>query len=190
MNNKYCRRCLTSFKSDGRMIIHLLKKDKCIINNPNYDAEYEKQLIVLLEQSNYDIESDLKKYIIESVDKISDKIIYHCNLCQRELTHLCDISRHLVESCLNTKYTIRGSLLDHINQSKNPKNHKKFKIKLKETSEVDPIIDKLTKKSLQEMSNLYSEYIIEIFKININVPYVMAYLWIEKLFYITWMKNV
>lgn len=158
MNNKYCRRCLTSFKSDGRMIIHLLKKDKCIINNPDYDAEYEKQLIILLEQANYDIESDLKKYIIES----NDKITYQCNLCQRELTHLCDISRHLIESCLNSKYTIRGPLLDHINQSKNAKDQKKFKIKLKEIFEIDPIIDKLPKKSLQEMSNLYSEYIIEI----------------------------
>ena len=26
MNYKYCCRCLTSFNSDGRMIIHLAKK--------------------------------------------------------------------------------------------------------------------------------------------------------------------
>src|ERR1700731_4532316 len=115
MNNKYCHKCLTLFKRDGRMIIHLLKKDKCKVNNPNYDPEYEKQLMILLEQANYDIDDDLKKHVNEFIDKTSSKIVYQCNLCQHESIHLCDISRHLIESCLNTKYTIRGSLLDHIN---------------------------------------------------------------------------
>src|SRR5438309_9860754 len=108
MVNKYCHRCLILFKHDGRMVIHLLKKDKCKINNPNYDVKYEEQLMILLEQSNYDIENDYKKYIIESIDNIYNKVIYQCNLCQRKATYKSDICRHLIESCLNTKYTIRG----------------------------------------------------------------------------------
>lgn len=158
MVNKYCHRCLISFKHDGRMIIHLLKKDKCKINNAHYNKEYEEQLMILLGQTTYDIENDFKKYIIESIDKTT----YQCTLCQRKLEHKSNISRHLIESCLNTKYTIRGPLLEHINQSKNSKDKKKFKIKLKDISHisnVDSIIDKLTEKSLQDISGYDSEYI-------------------------------
>lgn len=105
MVNKYCHRYLISFDRDGRMIIHLLKKKQCKITNPNYDAKYEKQLLLLLEQENYNIDIDSEKHIIEVIDTISNRIIYQCNLCLHKLPNKSYMVRHVMESCLCTKYT-------------------------------------------------------------------------------------
>ena len=41
--------------------------------------------MVLFNQANFDIETDLKRHINESMDNKNNKIIYQCNLCQHKL---------------------------------------------------------------------------------------------------------
>lgn len=138
----HCHRCMMEFDRDSLMILHLRKFPQCKITNPNYDLNHEKQLMILFDQCDFDIESDLEKHIL-----IYNGITaYQCDICKRTISNKQSGRRHLMQSCLSQKYTIRSPLLDIIN-------HKK-KLKLKK----QPINELL----IYNDEELYAEHILKI----------------------------
>lgn len=128
MKNKCCHRCLMSFDRDSRMIEHLMKKNICKITNPEYDSEYDKKLMLLFNQENFNIKVDFDKYAIKFVDE-QQKINYQCQLCKCKLTNKLATYRHLMNVCLHEKYTIKNELMTFLNEPLII--HSKKKIKLK-----------------------------------------------------------
>lgn len=117
MTKKYCHRCLMSFKSDGRLILHLKKDKKCKIINDKYNENYETQLMILIDKNYSDFEIDFQKYLVI----LEDKTIKHqCNLCKYIATDKYDIKKHLIEACSYYKYIFNADLLNLIENAKNP----------------------------------------------------------------------
>lgn len=114
MTKKYCHRCLMSFKCDIRLVMHLNKKNKCKIINDNYNVEYEKKLINLIDIFNHEYDTDCHKYIT----KLNNG--YQCNLCKYQLPDKYQMKRHLMQLCLRDKYTPREDLVKLIEYAVNP----------------------------------------------------------------------
>lgn len=114
MTIKCCHRCLKNFKTQIRLIIHLIKDKKCNIINDKYDVTYEKLIMTKVNKLMSTFESDLKIYLVKEGQ------VYKCKLCDYKSLDKHQIKRHLITTCLSQKYALDQSLIDLLSYSKNP----------------------------------------------------------------------
>lgn len=150
MKNNYCYRCLMSFDRHSRIIEHLSKKKRCLINNPKYDIKYDQKIMSLFNQQGFDIESDFNQNVIQITE--DQKICYQCQLCKHKSPNKAIISRHLMNVCMCQKYIIKNELLNLMNKSSTVKK----KTKSKMMSETDLIYEHITNE-IKEMGAKLNE---------------------------------
>lgn len=108
----HCHRCLMIFNCNSRLVMHLNKDPQCIIINDKYNDEYDKQLMILV--------NDFFRNFEEDMIKLKDNIHYQCNLCKYLSPDKYNIKKHLLQSCLHNKYKLNNDLLELIKYSLDP----------------------------------------------------------------------